>query len=62
MYILDKDAGAIVDVMKKNDAGVDSTIIGEVDDEFPGKAYLETEIGGTRLLPLLVVEQLPRIC
>ncbi|MCP4132152.1 MAG: hydrogenase expression/formation protein HypE [bacterium] len=52
----------VLEIMKKNEKGKEAAIIGEIDAEFPGKAYIETEIGGRRILPLLIEEQLPRIC
>lgn len=55
-------AEAIVAAMRAHEFGRDAAIIGELDREFPGKAYIETLIGGRRILPLLVEDQLPRIC
>ena len=55
-------ASEILSIMKDREEGRDAAIIGEITREFPGKAYIETEIGGTRILPLLIDEQLPRIC
>ncbi len=57
-----EDAQGIVDVMKQNEYGKDAAIIGEIDSHYPGKVYIETFIGGKRLLPLMIEEQLPRIC
>ncbi len=57
-----EDADGMVDIMKQNEYGRNTAIIGEIDSLYPGKVYLETFIGGKRLLPLLVEEQLPRIC
>ena len=57
-----EDAEGIVECLKKNEYGKNSAIIGEIDSLYPGKVYIETFIGGKRLLPLLVEEQLPRIC
>jgi len=63
VIIVSRDAAErMLDVMKRDDKGLESAIIGEIDEEFAGKAYLQTEIGGKRLLPLLIEEQLPRIC
>jgi hydrogenase expression/formation protein HypE len=56
------DAEGIVKVMKQTPEGRDAAIIGEINREFQGKAYIETSIGGRRILPLLTEEQLPRIC
>jgi hydrogenase expression/formation protein HypE len=58
----EKDAEGILNIMKKNNYGNNSAIIGEIDEVLPGKAYLKTGIGGKRILPLLIEEQLPRIC
>ncbi|MDY6970232.1 MAG: hydrogenase expression/formation protein HypE [Spirochaetota bacterium] len=62
MIVDDNEAENILNTIKDNDNGTDAAIIGEIDTEFPGKAYIETYIGGRRILPLLVEEQLPRIC
>lgn len=57
-----ENAEEILDILKKNEYGKEASIIGEIDSLYPGKVYIETFIGGRRLLPLLVEEQLPRIC
>lgn len=56
------DADGIVGVMRATREGRDAAVIGEITTAFPGKAYIETAIGGRRILPLLTEEQLPRIC
>lgn len=55
-------AEGITSELKKSEFGRNAAIIGEIDSVYPGKVYVETFIGGKRLLPLLVEEQLPRIC
>jgi len=57
-----KDADRIVDVMKQNEFGRNSAVIGEVVNNHPGKAVLKTGIGGKRIIDMLADEQLPRIC
>jgi hydrogenase expression/formation protein HypE len=57
-----QDAEGIVSVLKSTPEGRDAAIIGSITADFPGKAYIETAIGGRRILPLLTEEQLPRIC
>ncbi len=57
-----EDAEGIVQCLKQNEYGKNAAIIGQIDSLYPGKVYIETFIGGKRLLPLLVEEQLPRIC
>ena len=48
--------------LRENEKGKDACIIGEIDTAFPGGAYIETAVGGRRIIPLLAEEQLPRIC
>lgn len=55
-------AESIVNKMKTFKEGTDACIIGEITEEFPGRAYIDTAAGGRRILPLLTEEQLPRIC
>ena len=42
--------------------GRDACVIGNVVEAHPKMAILSTEIGGSRVLDLPFVEQLPRIC
>jgi len=56
------DAQGITDTLRSHRYGRNAAIIGEIDSVYPGKVYVETFIGGKRLLPLLIEEQLPRIC
>lgn len=62
LIVKEDDAEKIVKTMKTVREGRDAKIIGQITDEFPGKVYMETLIGGDRILPLLIEEQLPRIC
>ncbi|HOO72170.1 MAG TPA: hydrogenase expression/formation protein HypE [Spirochaetota bacterium] len=63
IIIADKEkAEDIVQLMRRRPEGKDAAIIGEITKEFAGKALVETSIGGKRILPLLIDEQLPRIC
>lgn len=48
--------------MKENKYGKESRIIGRVVRKSEGKVYLNTNIGGTRIVDMLTGEQLPRIC
>ncbi|MBN2158538.1 MAG: hydrogenase expression/formation protein HypE [Spirochaetes bacterium] len=57
-----EDAEPIVRILKETPEGKEAAIIGDINKEFPGRAYVETTIGGRRILPLLTEEQLPRIC
>lgn len=55
-------ADEVVRRMRSVSEGANACIIGEVTAEVPGLATLETSIGAVRVLDLLAVEQLPRIC
>ena len=58
-------AEAALAAMHANKYGVDAAIVGEVAEMVPErgpKVYLETPLGSKRILDMLVVEQLPRIC
>jgi hydrogenase expression/formation protein HypE len=55
-------AEALVARMKQNRYGLDACIIGEVRAEPQGIVAMRTGFGGTRIVDMLVGEQLPRIC
>jgi hydrogenase expression/formation protein HypE len=55
-------AEALVARMKQNVYGRDACIIGEVKAEPQGIVAMRTGFGGTRIVDMLVGEQLPRIC
>lgn len=60
-----EQAEAALNAMKANKYGADAAIIGEVeqvDPERGPKVFLRTAFGSTRILDMLVGEQLPRIC
>jgi hydrogenase expression/formation protein HypE len=55
-------ADAVVARMREHEYGRDACIIGEVKSEPPGIVAMRTGFGGTRIVDMLVGEQLPRIC
>ncbi|MDI6822649.1 MAG: hydrogenase expression/formation protein HypE [Actinomycetota bacterium] len=57
-----KDADEVIRVMQRNKYGKGAQIIGEVIPNPRGKVIVKTAIGATRILDMLVGEQLPRIC
>ncbi len=57
-----EDAEAIVARMQKNQYGRDAAIIGEVQEEHPGRVVMKTRLGTSRIVDMLVGEPLPRIC
>jgi len=56
------EAEKILQQMINHELGKEASIIGEVVEEYPGKAWIHTGIGGKRVLDMLAGEQLPRIC
>ena len=60
------EADAALSAMRSNKYGTDAQIIGEVGEpknaDAGYKVYLRTAFGSTRILDMLVGEQLPRIC
>ena len=48
--------------LRAHPLGRDAAIIGAVDSGEPGRVTMETVFGGTRIVDMLVGEQLPRIC
>lgn len=61
VVVREKDAEGVLKIMRKNKYGKNSSIIGKVIEE-KNKVLLKTQIGGTRIVDMLVGEQLPRIC
>lgn len=55
-------ADQVVQKLKKWENGVHAAVIGEVTEEHPGQVVLNSQIGGRRVVNMLVGEQLPRIC
>ncbi len=57
-----EQAEAALAAMKASPYGEDAAIIGEVAEGSAGKVYVHTAFGATRIMDMLVGEQLPRIC
>lgn len=56
------DAEQVVERMRGHPDGRNAQIIGEVVEDHPEMVVLRTKIGGSRILDVLLGEQLPRIC
>lgn len=56
------EAEPVLETLRKNRLGEKAQIIGEVVDQPFGKAVMQTQIGGKRILDMLTDDQLPRIC
>jgi len=61
-FIPSEIAPEVFKKMRKNKYGKESKIIGRVARKSEGKVYLNTTIGGKRIVDMLTGEQLPRIC
>jgi hydrogenase expression/formation protein HypE len=57
-----EDAEKVLGALKSHELGKDSAIIGEVVSDHPGKSWINTAVGGKRIIDVLSGEQLPRIC
>jgi hydrogenase expression/formation protein HypE len=55
-------ADALVAAMRRHPLGAEARVIGEVWAEPKGLVFLQTEIGGNRVVDMLVGDPLPRIC
>ncbi len=55
-------AEAALAAMCSHPLGCEAAIIGAVQAEPPGMVFLRTDIGGMRVLDMLVGDPLPRIC
>ncbi|MBK8049215.1 MAG: hydrogenase expression/formation protein HypE [Anaerolineales bacterium] len=55
-------ADIVLAAMRGHPLGANAVIIGKVVEQHPGVVVARTGIGGTRIVDLLIGEQLPRIC
>ncbi len=62
MVVSKEDSDNVLAIMHANFFGKEASIIGEIVDNHHGKGWIETGIGGKRIIDMLAGEQLPRIC
>lgn len=55
-------ADKALSILRNNKYGRDAEIIGEITDMPGNRVFLETITGGSRILDMLQIDQLPRIC
>jgi hydrogenase expression/formation protein HypE len=55
-------ADSILKLMRNNQYGQESAVIGEVTEERPGRVVMKTRLGTSRIIDMLSGELLPRIC
>jgi hydrogenase expression/formation protein HypE len=61
-FVAPGDAEAVLAAMRADRCGGNAVVIGEVRADHPGRVFMRTRIGGTRIVDMLSGEQLPRIC
>jgi hydrogenase expression/formation protein HypE len=61
-FVPNDEADAALDAMRAHPSGCDAEIIGQVTSGRPGTVLLNTTFGGTRVVDMLIGDQLPRIC
>jgi len=61
-FVAPEDADAVLRAMRLDPYGRQAVVIGEAIAGHSGKVFLQTRIGGTRIVDMLAGEQLPRIC
>ncbi|HID94891.1 MAG TPA: hydrogenase expression/formation protein HypE [Candidatus Latescibacteria bacterium] len=62
VVVASEDADQVLEAMRQDRLGKDAEIIGTVVEEPKGMVCLKTVISGTRIVDMLVADQLPRIC
>ncbi len=62
LFVPEDQAQAALDAMRASDAGRGAVIIGKATEGPAGRVVMRTLFGGTRIVDMLVGEQLPRIC
>ncbi|HEY6270471.1 MAG TPA: hydrogenase expression/formation protein HypE [Terriglobales bacterium] len=61
-FVPESAANAVLEAMRNHPAGREARIIGSVVSEHRPLVLLKTTVGGTRIVDVMVGEQLPRIC
>jgi hydrogenase expression/formation protein HypE len=61
-FVSAEDSEKVLACMKAHPYGREAAVIGQVVAENPGRVFMKTSVGGTRILDMLAGEQLPRIC
>ncbi len=62
MIVSAEDAEIVLDRIKESPFGKEASIIGEISENHKGMAWLNTGVGGKRIIEMLSGQQLPRIC
>ncbi|MEL6196218.1 MAG: hydrogenase expression/formation protein HypE [Pseudomonadota bacterium] len=62
VFVPETEAAAALEAMRNVEEGRDACIIGRATEGRPGLVTMRTAFGGTRIVDMLIGEQLPRIC
>lgn len=62
VFVPEAQADAALAAMRAHPDGTGAAIIGRATADHPGRVQMTTPFGGTRIVDMLVAEQLPRIC
>ncbi len=62
LFVPQDEADAALTAMRDHAAGRDAVVIGQAVERRPGTVVMKTIFGGSRIVDMLVGEQLPRIC
>jgi hydrogenase expression/formation protein HypE len=57
-----EDADKVLKAMRRNHYGKETSLIGEVSANNPGRVVMRTTIGASRIVDMMVGDPLPRIC
>jgi len=58
----EESAAAVLAAMRSHEHGLAAVTLGRIVAEHPGMVLMRTAIGGSRVVPMPIGEQLPRIC
>ena len=62
VFVAENRAPAVLEAMRAHPLGREAVMIGKVVDQHPGIVVAHTVIGASRVVPMQIGEQLPRIC
>lgn len=61
-FVAPESAERVLRALRSHEHGRNAVLVGEVEAENAGRVFMQTRIGGTRIVDMLTGEQLPRIC
>jgi hydrogenase expression/formation protein HypE len=61
-FVPESEAGSALSAMRSRPEGREAVVVGRAVSDHPGQVRMTTAFGGSRIVDMLVGEQLPRIC